>query len=337
MAKKKKNTPHTPDTQATTNATPGEDPTLDETVSDNTAQVPEVAEEPKPVEPNVEPTPVSPETTVEPASGPLTSHTGVQLVETPHTTRLDDPRDSIIRTLAVSLGFVSFLALGLGIGLIFLARSISQTNVATPAATSSDTPAENPDPIFSASAIRVNPKASKDAIIVELHVDYHCGWCQRADTIYGQALHELSAEGKIDLRVHIHTFVKEDSSNRAGVASACAHQVGKFLDYHEVIFANQQLGSQGGYSDNLLRTDFANMAGITGTDLMKFQKCYDDRATQSTIDAMNAESPEMGITGTPAFLINGVKASFDLQPDDEYPQPISASDLYEGLVNVIGG
>jgi protein-disulfide isomerase len=207
----------------------------------------------------------------------------------------------------------------------------------TVATTPNDDPTPDPNPqdgLYAASAIHATAKPKKDAIIVEMHVDYHCGWCRVADLTYGPALRELSDSNQIDFRVQIRSFVNPESSQRAGVAAACAHKEGFFLAYHETIFNNQSRG-QGGYSDEMLREEFAQQAGLKGKNLTKFQSCYDQSATLNDIQTMEREAVQMGINGTPAFIVNGVKAQFPLDKDNT--QPMSADDLMEGLVSITTG
>jgi protein-disulfide isomerase len=160
------------------------------------------------------------------------------------------------------------------------------------------------------------------ALTVDEYVDYQCPICGFVNGLYGAPLAELAQRGDIILRVHLRTFLDSglhnDSSNRAATAAVCADTVDAFLPYHEAVFADQPQEGVG-YTDQQLRVDFPAKAGITGSDLAKFQQCYDQRQASSYVAAMesaNAIPPaSSGITdarqfGTPALFVNDVMFSY---------------------------
>ena len=144
-----------------------------------------------------------------------------------------------------------------------------------------------------------------DAIIVDERLDYQCPGCKQAADLWGDTFHQLAVQGDIVLRFRIRTFLDpglhNDSSTRAAVAATCADVVGRFIDYHETIFANQPASEGVGYTDQQLRVDFAAQAGINGSDLTTFQHCYDTRQTLAYVQAME-QANDSG--GTPALFAN---------------------------------
>jgi len=130
------------------------------------------------------------------------------------------------------------------------------------------------------------PKAG--ALVVDVHFDYQCPYCDILEKGYDQAFADLAASGDIILRYHTRTFLDRlttnDSSSLAAMAAACVDVADntKYAAYHNAIFANQpQEGT--GYTDQQLRVDFAKTAGLTGTALTTFQACYDRRATRDWV------------------------------------------------------
>jgi protein-disulfide isomerase len=219
---------------------------------------------------------------------------------------------------------------------------VPRTSPPTPIETSTPPATENPpDPLYLTNYVSANPQVKPGAIIVEIHDDYQCPWCQRAEQIYGAALRELSQAGEIDLRIHIRTLVGDqiinnDSSRRAAIAATCADTVGYFPAYHSTVFENQpQEGI--GYTDDQLSKDFASQAGMTGQSLTAFQTCYKNSATAAFVQAMEDEGAAAGIRGTPTFYVNGIQMSFNLQGDSATPTPISAADMLAGLKEITGG
>jgi len=246
-----------------------------------------------------------------------------------------DPREKTIHVLQTVLTLVSAIALCLAATVVLLVARGPAASLVT-----GTTPSPTASATYFTKYIDVNPGAVKPgAIVVEIHSDYQCPWCARAEQIYGDALGQLSQSGDIDLRIHIRTIIgdqviKNDSSERAGIAAVCANQVGHFWAYHTTVFANQPAEGVG-YTDDQLRSVFAAQAGITGADLTTFQTCYDTRATADFVTQMEQEGAAAGVNGTPAFFVNGKQVSFDLQANSSTVQPITAAQMLSGLQQIV--
>ena len=90
-------------------------------------------------------------------------------------------------------------------------------------------------------------------------------------------------------------------SKSAAEASECADEQGKFWEYHDVLFANQSGENQGAFSkDNLKK--FATDLKL---DTAKFNACVDSGKYSATVENDTAYAQTLGVTSTPAFLING--------------------------------
>jgi len=130
------------------------------------------------------------------------------------------------------------------------------------------------------------PKAG--ALVVDIHFDYQCPYCDILEKGYDQAFADLAASGDIILRYHTRTFLDRltvnNSSSLAAMAAACVDIADntKYVAYHNTVFANQPKEGTG-YTDQQLRTDFATTAGLTGNALTTFQACYDRRATRDWV------------------------------------------------------
>lgn len=82
----------------------------------------------------------------------------------------------------------------------------------------------------------------------------------------------------------------------AAEAAQCAHEQGKFWEYHDVIFANQQA---------LQPQDLKRYAQQLGLDTEKFNNCVDTRKYQASVEADFQDGVRRNVTGTPTFFING--------------------------------
>ena len=82
----------------------------------------------------------------------------------------------------------------------------------------------------------------------------------------------------------------------AAEAGQCANEQGKFWPYHDRLFANQQ---------HLTVPELKEHAAALGLDTARFNACVDAHKYASVIDKDIAIGNDAGVTGTPAFYING--------------------------------
>ncbi len=75
-----------------------------------------------------------------------------------------------------------------------------------------------------------------------------------------------------------------------------AAKKGKFWEFHDKLFAEQK---------NLKLDAFKRHAGEIGLDVAWFEKEFLDIDNRKVVDADSAEAKALGVTGTPAFFING--------------------------------
>jgi protein-disulfide isomerase len=100
----------------------------------------------------------------------------------------------------------------------------------------------------------------------------------------------------------------------AALASMAAHEQGKFWEYHDKLFANQQKLAK----DNLLQ-----YARELKLDMNKFQAAVDTSKFKAAVDADSNEAQGLGVTGTPAFFVNGHFLS-GAQPYENFVKAINA-------------
>ena len=99
----------------------------------------------------------------------------------------------------------------------------------------------------------------------------------------------------------------------AALASMAAYEQGKFWEYHDKVFANQQ---------KMTRPDLLRYAGELGLDVKRFEQALNAAKSKPAIDADAAEAKSLGATGTPAFFINGRYLS-GAKPFDEFAEVIN--------------
>ena len=82
----------------------------------------------------------------------------------------------------------------------------------------------------------------------------------------------------------------------AALAAMAAHDQGKYWEFHDKVFANQK---------SLKREDFLRYAKELNLDVAKFTAAFDSAKHKARIEADAAEAAKLGVTGTPAFFVNG--------------------------------
>ena len=100
----------------------------------------------------------------------------------------------------------------------------------------------------------------------------------------------------------------------AAIASEAAHNQGKFWQYHDKMFANQA---------KLTLDDLKQYAKDLGLNMAKFETDLASPATKNRVNADMSEVNSLGVTGTPAFFINGHYLS-GAQPFDGFARVINS-------------
>lgn len=167
-------------------------------------------------------------------------------------------------------------------------------------------------------------KGNDDApiTIVEFS-DYQCPFCQRH---VGQTMPTLLAElvetGRV--RYEFKDFPLDEihpDARSAAAAARCAEEQNSYWEMHNVLFSNQQSWSGLGDGATAVYSDLANGLGLDGDQIAD---CIASGRYDEAIQADYEEGLTHGVTGTPAFFIDGYFIS-GAQPYD----------LFEIVVNAI--
>jgi protein-disulfide isomerase len=92
----------------------------------------------------------------------------------------------------------------------------------------------------------------------------------------------------------------------AAVASECAAEQGKFWQYHNLLFDNQQ---------RLGREFLIAYATRLGLNTERFAACLSSDAVQARVERDTKAGAELGIDSTPTVFINGRKIKGALEPE----------------------
>lgn len=160
--------------------------------------------------------------------------------------------------------------------------------------------------------------------------DFQCPACAAREAAFGPIIEQLVADGDITAEIRTAKFMddtREDGpSFRAAVAAAAADEVGHYKEFHRIAFENQNTG----YTDQVLRGDIAEAAGITGEDLTRFQELYNSRAFKDFVDNANDKFNEDEIDATPAYVVSGKRLQFVDANNQVLIQP-TAQDLIRAI------
>jgi protein-disulfide isomerase len=155
------------------------------------------------------------------------------------------------------------------------------------------------------------PKDAK-VVIVE-YSDFQCPYCSRAHaTIEDQVMKEYGDKVRLVYKHFPLGFHKW--AELGAIGAECAEQQSDeaFWVLYNFYFKNQQQITP----ENLKDKSLEALAG-TKIDQAKFTDCFDNKKTLDKVKADMAEGQEVGVTGTPAFIINGRKLS-GAQPYEKF-------------------
>jgi protein-disulfide isomerase len=156
--------------------------------------------------------------------------------------------------------------------------------------------------------IVVNPGAPATAPTLDMYEDFQCPVCAKFEQIFGLQIVDLVKTNQVRLVAHPLSFLddnlRNDSSNRAANAAACAADADRFLQYHTATFQGQPTQEGAGYTDSQLEK-FAQTAGITGAALTTWDQCYTAKSHNQWVESVQTQSEKDGVSGTPTVKLNG--------------------------------
>ncbi|MCX4574375.1 thioredoxin domain-containing protein [Streptomyces sp. NBC_01571] len=154
-------------------------------------------------------------------------------------------------------------------------------------------------------AIPVGKDGAKSTLTV--WEDFRCPACQSFETVYRPTIHQLVDAGQLKVEYHLVTLIDGNTggsgSRHAANAAACAQDAGKFVAYHDVLYANQPKETDDAFADNAKLLELAGKVG--GLDTPGFRACVNDGRHDSWVTKSNAAFQTSGFTGTPTVLLGG--------------------------------
>ncbi len=138
-------------------------------------------------------------------------------------------------------------------------------------------------------------KGNKDAKVTMIEfTDYQCPYCSRAHPTVQELIKEYGDKIHYVLRDFPLEF--HDKAPKAAEAVNCAGEQGKYWEYSDILWENQQA---------LDVADLKKYAGQLNLDTKQFDNCLDSSKFANEVQKDQADGAKAGVTGTPTFFING--------------------------------
>ena len=175
----------------------------------------------------------------------------------------------------------------------------------------------NPNPQPSEVSVDDDPvKGPENAkVTIVVFTDYQCPFCGKFEReILPLIISEYVDSGKARVAIRDFPLPLHSNSEKAAEASECANEQGKFWEYHDKLFENQQY---------LGVSDLKQYAKELGLDTAKFNQCLDSGKYAGEVQKDLQDGQSYGVSGTPTIFING-KAVVGAQPFSVFKQAIEA-------------
>lgn len=160
---------------------------------------------------------------------------------------------------------------------------------------------------------RVKGPADAPVTIVEFS-DFQCSYCAAVQSTLSGLFKKYP--GKVRLAFHDFPLAQIHPQAMASAEAAwCANEQGKFWEYHDVLYANQEeLGS----------AELKQHAKTVGLDQEKYDACVASGRYRASVQADMADARRAGVASTPTFFVNGIQllgaqpaAAFEKAIDEE--------------------
>ena len=136
--------------------------------------------------------------------------------------------------------------------------------------------------------------------VIDVWEDFQCPSCKAFESTNGAALKALVVEKKAKVVFHPLSFLGPESVYAANGA-ACASDQGKFLEFYEIMYANQPAENSGAWiNEGVIAT--AAAAGVTGPE---FEACVNKGKYADWVGNVGSEGSKQNVNSTPTVFING--------------------------------
>jgi protein-disulfide isomerase len=162
-------------------------------------------------------------------------------------------------------------------------------------------------------------------VVIEVFEDFQCPACKTfAETVEKELVaSDYITSGLVYVQFRQFPFIDDGvatrESDQSANASMCALEQGRFWEYHDMLYANQNGENKGAFVDRRL-VAFAEALGL---DMKQFNDCFEQNTYRSEIESDIEIGRTYGVTGTPSIFVNGAQVTPGYVP------------TYDELINAI--
>lgn len=132
------------------------------------------------------------------------------------------------------------------------------------------------------------------AVTIVEFADFQCAYCKTSQATIRRVLQEYGSKVRLVFK-HLPLTDAHPQALPAARAAFCAGEQGSFWQYHDALFAAEELSPE----------VFHRSAAHLGLSLAEFESCLDSETSRAAVIDDAREARRIGIDGTPAFVVNG--------------------------------
>jgi protein-disulfide isomerase len=118
---------------------------------------------------------------------------------------------------------------------------------------------------------------------------------------------EFVSAGQVRVEMRPVAILGEESE-LAAQAAECANDQGRFWDFHDVLYVNQEGENRGAFA----RENLKRFAGALELDRAAFDSCLDSGEYASKVAEDTDAARQQGVNKTPTILVNGKEVTNSL-------------------------
>lgn len=167
-----------------------------------------------------------------------------------------------------------------------------------------------------------DPKAIGDVdapVMMVAYSEFQCPFCGRFARETMPDLEHYVDDGTLRVEWRDMPYLGEESTT-AALAGEAAAQQDLFWEFHDAVYADQPEVNSGTITQEWLN-DLAEQVGL---DVERFQRDMESDEVAAAVEDDLDEGTSIGVTGTPAFLING-QPVMGAQPTDVFEEAIETA------------
>lgn len=211
-------------------------------------------------------------------------------------------------TIVAAVVIFAVLILGLA-SLTATPGGPSNTPVATPSTSATDGAQTQMSPELERALLALARRDADDGsavgradapVVMIEYADFQCAYCGKFARDTHPQLMKYVQDGTLRIEWRSFPIFGEESTAAARAGYAAAQQ-GRFWEFYGIAFAKERKLNSGAFAPGKLEK-MAREAGVP--DLGRFRTDMESKAAKDAIDRDSQEGYAIGVTSTPAFLVN---------------------------------